>query len=134
MRTIQFTERREFDYGDGLVVHEAGSEATLRDDKAQRWVTRGAAHYVQPSADVPKAPEPTEAELQTLVASAAADEAAIERAAAEEAAEGADDDNAMGSAADVHGADGGGDGQRAVDVAGPGRQGAGRKPSGGRHK
>lgn len=61
---IKFTGRAEFDYGNGLVVHEAGDLVgthdggdavqmdattrlpTLRTDKAQRWVTRGLAEHL----------------------------------------------------------------------------------------
>jgi len=43
MKTIKFTEEREFDYGDGVVLHKVGDVVSLRDDKAQRWITRGVA-------------------------------------------------------------------------------------------
>lgn len=72
MRAIKFLQRCDFDYGDGPVAHEPGDivgihdggdavaldgqgHATLRTDKAQRWVTRSAAVFVDVKA--PEAPE-----------------------------------------------------------------------------
>ncbi|WP_354398297.1 hypothetical protein [Variovorax sp. OAS795] len=46
MKTIKFTEEREFDYGDGPVLHKIGDVVSLRDDKAQRWITRGVAYQL----------------------------------------------------------------------------------------
>lgn len=77
MRKLQFREDREFDYGDGVVLHRAGDVvavheegepmrrayggdvASLRSDKAQRWAVRHAAIYV----DLDEAIEPA---LMTL--------------------------------------------------------------------
>lgn len=56
MRKIQFTEHRDFDYGEGTVHHAPGDVAELRDDKAQRWVTRKVAFYVSDDAVVGAAP------------------------------------------------------------------------------
>jgi hypothetical protein len=131
MRTIKFTEDREFDYGEGLVVHKAGDEATLRDDKAQRWVTRGVAHFIDEQKLAQVIP-PAEEELQTLVASAVADNQAAFVAEVNK------DDNAVESPTNVEGDDSGGDGERAVDVAPVGGSAAApaapAKPKGGRNK
>lgn len=63
MKTIRFTERRTVDYmdGEGVQVYEDGSTHTLRDDKAQRWVTRNAAEFVD-------APEVAEKPAETPAA------------------------------------------------------------------
>lgn len=73
---IKFNEDREFDYGDGPVLHKAGDvlavheggEAmkrgkdgevlSLRKDKAQRWVTRAVASHVEEVKKPVKAEEP----------------------------------------------------------------------------
>lgn len=97
MKTIRFTEDREFDYGQGVVLHkagdvvavhqagtsaetdEAGAVVSLREDKAQRWLNRGAAR-----ADVPTDEDSTH-------------------------------DNAVEGSANVAGQDSGGAGKRPVD-------------------
>lgn len=110
MKTIKFSEDREFDYGRGVVLHKAGDVvavhrkgdsaifdgegvvASIRDDKAQRWLNRGVAR-----ADVPEDQK-------------------------------ADHDDAVEGSANVDGSDGGDSGQRAVhEPAGgkPGPQGKG---------
>jgi len=60
MKKITFTQNREFDYGHGAVMHKAGDTVavhegganavmsgerlvSIRRDKAERWLTRGAA-------------------------------------------------------------------------------------------
>lgn len=54
---------------------EAGSLQTLNDASAGHWLRRGKAELVK-DAPAPNVPAPTEGELQTLVASAVADEQA----------------------------------------------------------
>lgn len=106
MKTIKFSEDREFDYGQGVVLHKAGdvvavhkggnsaifdgegAVASIRVDKAQRWLNRGAAR-----ADVP-------------------------------ADQKADHDDAVEGSANVDGSDGGGAGKRAVDEPAGGKSGS----------
>jgi hypothetical protein len=62
MKTIRFLERRTVDYMDGAgeLIYEVDSVHTLRDDKAQRWVTRGAAVFVDDEPAGESVPEPQE--------------------------------------------------------------------------
>jgi hypothetical protein len=87
MKTIQFIEDREFDYGAGIVLHKAGDRVELRDDKAQRWVTRGAAVYVGDT-DVKR---PVDESKEPV------------------------NDNPVDGSADLQGQDSGGTGERPVD-------------------
>lgn len=101
MKTITFTQNREFDYGHGAVMHKPGDSVavhegghgavmsgerlvSIRMDKAERWLRRGAAQ-----ADVKVA-----------------------------------HDKPVERPADVAGADSGGAGERAVDVADAGKPAA----------
>lgn len=103
MKTITFTQNREFDYGHGAVMHEAGDAVavheggasavmsgerlvSIRRDKAERWLTRGAAEVAH--------------------------------------------DKPVESPADVAGADSGGASERAVDVAEVVAEPAAAKPAG----
>lgn len=113
MKTITFTEDREFDYGQGVILHQAGDKVavhragpdakiedgavvSLREDKAQRWLGRGAAR-----ADVPEG-------------------------------EDAGHDNAVEGSANVAGQDSGGAGERPVNEPASGK--SGQKGKGGNRR
>lgn len=135
-KTIRFTEAAEVDYldGHGLRRYAEGSEHTMRSDKADRWIRRskavdvtsrevddvaGPAVLRQPG-DEPRAPAaPPPAPVPPPPAAAPAAGAA--GAALPEVPQ---HGNPVASAAAVAGADGGGDGQRAVNVGGRGRGGS----------
>jgi hypothetical protein len=128
-KTIRFTEAAEVDYldGAGLRKYVEGSTHTMRSDKADRWIRRskavdvasrtiddvaGPAVLRQPG-DAPRAP----------VAPAAAPIAQTS-AGGPTAPEAPQHGNTVARAQAVGGADGGSDGQRAVNVGGRGRGGA----------
>lgn len=130
-KTIRFTEAAEVDYLDGAGVrrYAEGSTHTMRSDKADRWIRRskavdvtsrevddvaGPAVLRQPGDERVPAPPPAP------VPPAAAAPAAAGAAAPEVPQHG----HPMASAGAVAGADGGGDGQRAVNVGGRGRSGS----------
>jgi hypothetical protein len=127
-KTIRFTEAAEVDYldGAGLRKYAEGSTHTMRSDKADRWIRRskavdvtsretvdvaGPAVLRQPG-DEPRAPLPPRAPAAPLQAGGAAVPEVPQHG------------NTVASAPAVAGADGGGDGQRAVNVGGRGRSGS----------
>lgn len=67
MKAVRFLETRTVDFGDGPITYEAGSVHTLRDDKAQRWVTRAAAVYVAQEAVPVEAPAEVQPEVEPEV-------------------------------------------------------------------
>lgn len=77
MRTVRFLEKRTFDrVGKPTIVYEADSVHALKDDHARRWVTRGAAEYVNAEVSEPApTPEPVPVPVldQTKLSSDATD-------------------------------------------------------------
>jgi hypothetical protein len=129
-KTIRFTEAAEVDYldGAGLRKYVEGSTHTMRADKADRWIRRskavdvtsrkiddvaGPAVLRQPG-DAPRVP--------VAPAAAPVDPTSAGGTAAPEAPQ---HGNTVASAQAVGGADGGGDGQRAVNVGNRRRSGPG---------
>lgn len=122
-KTIRFTEAAEVDFldGAGLRKYAEGSTHTMRSDKADRWIRRskavdvtlretvdvaGPAVLRQPD-DEPRAPA-----APSMAAGAAVPEVPQHG-------------NTVASAPAVAGADGGGDGQRSVNVGNRRRSGPG---------
>ncbi len=128
-KTIRFTEAAEVDFldGAGLRKYAEGSTHTMRSDKADRWIRRskavdvtlretvdvaGPAVLRQPG-DEPRAPTPTKASVATKTATVPPATPEVQHG------------NPLESPAAVAGADGGGDGQRAVNVGNRRRSGPG---------
>lgn len=127
-KTIRFTEAAEVDFldGAGLRRYAEGSTHTMRSDKADRWIRRskavdvtsretvdvaGPAVLRQPG-DEPRAPAaPAAAPAAPVTAGGAVASGVTQHG------------NTVASAPAVAGSDGGGDGQRAVNVGGRGRSG-----------
>jgi hypothetical protein len=128
-KTIRFTEAAEVDYldGAGLRKYAEGSTHTMRSDKADRWIRRskavdvtlretvdvaGPAVLRQPG-DEPRAPAAPAAAPAAPVTAGGAMASGVPQHG-----------NTVASAPAVAGADGGGDGQRAVNVGDRGRGGS----------
>jgi hypothetical protein len=129
-KTIRFTEAAEVDYldGAGLRKYAEGSTHTMRSDKADRWIRRskavdvtsretvdvaGPAVLRQPD-DQPRAPvAPAASPAQPVTAGGAMASGVPQHG------------NTVASAQAVGGADGGSDGQRAVNVGNRRRSGPG---------
>jgi hypothetical protein len=129
-KTIRFTEAAEVDYLDGAGVRKyaEGSTHTLRSDKADRWIRRSKAVDVTSRETVDVAGpavlrQPGDAPRAPVVP--AASPVAPTSAGGTAAPEAPQHGNTVASAQAVGGADGGGDGQRAVNVGNRRRSGLG---------